>query len=76
MAVPDITAPDGGTTRGRPAGIAVAMRSVSLITAVYSIVRASSIPTEECAYQEWKFLKLFVAWRLVEDRPYGAHLVD
>ena len=76
MAAPDITAPDGGTTRGRPAGIAVAMRSVSLITAVCSIIRANSALTNECAYQERKFLKLFVAWRLVEDRPYSTHLVD
>ena len=34
--VPEITAPDGGTTRGRPAGVGTAMRSVSLTTAVYS----------------------------------------
>jgi len=35
--VPEITAPDGGTTRGRPARVGTAMRSVSLMTAVYSI---------------------------------------
>ena len=75
MSTPDITAPDDGTTRGRPAGIATAMRSVSLITAVCHIVSASSTPTNECAYQEWKFLELFVAWRLVKDRPYGVHFI-
>jgi hypothetical protein len=39
---PDITAPDSGTTRGRPAGVVTAIRSVSLMTAVYSILRANS----------------------------------
>ena len=39
MSTPDITAPDGGTTRGRPAGVGTAMRIVSLMTAVYSILR-------------------------------------
>ncbi len=32
---PDIVAPDGGTTRVRPAGVGTAMRSASLITAVF-----------------------------------------
>jgi hypothetical protein len=31
---PDIVAPDGGTTRVRPAGVGTAMRSASLTTAV------------------------------------------
>jgi hypothetical protein len=56
MSTPDITAPDGGTTRVRPAGIAVAIRSVSLITAVCSILTASSNLTNERTYQEGKFL--------------------
>ncbi len=34
ISMPDITAPDDGTTRGRPAGTVAAMRSVSLMTAV------------------------------------------
>ena len=42
ISAPDITAPDGGTTRGRPAGVVIAMRSVSLMTAVYSVLRANS----------------------------------
>jgi hypothetical protein len=33
---PEIMAPDGGTTRGRPAGVATERRSVSLMTAVCS----------------------------------------
>ena len=36
---PDIMAPDGGTTRGRPAGVGRATRSVSLMIAVCSILR-------------------------------------
>ena len=32
---PDIVAPDGGTTRVRPAGVGTAIRSASLTTAVY-----------------------------------------
>jgi hypothetical protein len=43
ISTPDITAPDGGTTRGRPAGVGRAMRSVSLITAVYSILEQTQI---------------------------------
>ena len=42
MSTPDNTAPDGGTTRGRPAGVGTAMRSVSFMTAVYSILRTNS----------------------------------
>jgi hypothetical protein len=34
ISTPDIVAPDGGTTRVRPAGVGTAMRSASLITAV------------------------------------------
>jgi hypothetical protein len=41
MSTPDIIAPDGGTTRGRPAGVGTAMRSVSFMTAVYSILRTN-----------------------------------
>jgi hypothetical protein len=43
ISTPDITAPDGGTTRGRPAGVGKAMRSVSLITAVYSILEQTRV---------------------------------
>lgn len=39
---PDITAPEGGTTRGGPMGVGVAMRSVSLMTAVCPMLRANS----------------------------------
>jgi hypothetical protein len=72
---PDITAPDGGTTRGRPAGIVTAMRSVSLMTAVYYFLRINSTLTNGNACQEWKLLKFFMARSLVEDRPGGAHLI-
>jgi hypothetical protein len=41
---PDITAPDGGTTRTGPAGVAKAIRSVSLMTAVCSMLRANFNP--------------------------------
>ncbi len=75
ITAPDITAPDDGTTRGSPAGIGPAMRSVSLMTAVCSILRASSTLTNECTYQERKLFELFMAWRMVKDRPYSAHFV-
>jgi hypothetical protein len=72
---PDITAPDGGTTRGRLAGVGVAMRSVSLTTADYSIVRAKLEVDNEHTCQERKLLEVFIAHGLVEDRPRGAHFV-
>ena len=43
ISTPDITAPDGGTTRGRPAGSVAAMRSVSLMTAAYYILRTAQV---------------------------------
>ena len=72
---PDNTAPDGGTTRGRPAGTVTEMRSISLITAVCSVLRANSCPTNERTYQEWKLLEDFVARSLVEVGPHSTHFV-
>ena len=40
---PDITAPVCGTTRGRPAGVGRAMRSVSFMTAVYAILEETQV---------------------------------
>ena len=56
MLTPDITAPDGGTTRGRPAGVGTAMRIVSLMTAVYSILRTKPRLTNEHTCQERELL--------------------
>ena len=75
ISTPDITAPDGGTTRGSPAGVGTAMRNVSFMTAVCSILRANSIPTNKRTYQVRKLFELFVARSLVEGGPRGAHLV-
>jgi hypothetical protein len=76
---PEITAPGGGTTRGRPAGVGAARRNVSLMTAVCSIPFESA-PTgtsnkqkkNEATCQKGKLLEFFVARRLVKDRPCGA----
>ena len=77
ISTPDITAPDGGTTRGRPAGSVAAMRSVSLMTAVYYILRLEQLssPTSEHTCQVRKLLEYFVTRSLVEDWPRGANLV-
>ena len=72
---PDITAPDGGTTRGSPAGVGTAMRNVSLMTAVYSTLRTSSILTNKHTCQVRELFELFVARSLIEGRPRGAHFV-
>ncbi len=72
---PDITAPDGGTMRGRPAGTAIEMRNASLTTAVCSVLRANSYLTNERTYQKRKLLEFFIARGLVEDRPHSVHFV-
>ncbi len=75
MSTPDITAPDGGTTRGRPIGVGTAIRSVSLMTAVCSILRANLSLTDKQTCQVRELLQFFVARSLVEDRPYCAHFI-
>ena len=72
---PDITAPDGGTMRGRPAGTATEIRRASLVTAVCSALGANSTLTNERTYQERKLLELFITRSLVKNRPYGMHFV-
>jgi hypothetical protein len=73
---PDITAPDGGTTRGSPAGVGTAMRNVSLMTAVCSTLRVNSIMTNKHTCQVRELFELFIARSLVEGRPRGAHFVN
>ena len=75
ISTPDITAPDGGTTRGSPAGVGTAMRKVSFMTAVCSVLRANSSSTNKDTCQVRELFELFVARSLVEGGPRGAHLV-
>ena len=74
--MPDITAPDGGTTRGSPAGVGTAKRNVSLITAVCSTLRVNSIMTNKDTCQVRELFELFIARSLVEGRPRAAHFVN
>jgi len=62
---PDITAPDGGTTRGGPMGVGVAMRSVSLMTAVCFMLRTNSSLTK------WKRLPSKEASRVLRSSELG-----
>jgi hypothetical protein len=61
--------------RGSPAGTAVVMRRASLITAVYSALKANSYLTNKRTYQERKFLELFVTRSMVEDGPHSVQFV-